>query len=67
MDDVDINKKLMSDTIFSGEKNYKYFYGYKDDDYKIKPLYITLPQMSGWTRSFNETKCMYFSKEMTNG
>lgn len=53
MDDVDINKKLMSDTIFSGEKNYKYFYGYKDDDYKIKPLYIILPKTGAYIKSYD--------------
>ena len=32
--------------VSSGEKNYKYFIGYKDDDYKIEPLCIMLPKMS---------------------
>ena len=31
--------------VSSGEKNYKYFIGYKeDDDCKIKPLHIILPK-----------------------
>ena len=29
---------LVSKKFFSGEKNYKYFIGYSDDDYKTKPL-----------------------------
>ena len=39
MKDVDIDKILLSNQVFSSEKNYKYFVSYKDD-YKIKPLYI---------------------------
>ena len=44
--------------ISSGEKNYKYFIGYKDgDDYKIKPLHIMLPIASVYVKSYDsETK-----------
>ena len=28
--------------VSSGEKNYEYFIGYKDDDHKITPLHIML-------------------------
>ena len=34
LEDVDINKVLVSNKISSGEKNYKYFVGYFYDDYK---------------------------------
>ena len=51
----------MSNKIFSGEKNHKYFIGYLDDDYKIKPLHIMLTKMSVYAKSYDgETKCMQF-------
>ena len=37
LDDVNINNILVSNKIFSDEKNYKYFTGYLYDDYEIKP------------------------------
>ena len=53
--------KIISNTISSSEENYKYFIGYKDDDYKVvTPLYIILPQKSWRTRSFDKTKCISF-------
>ena len=33
----------MSNKISFGENNHKFFIGYRDDDCKIKPLYIMLP------------------------
>ena len=42
LEDVDINNVLISNKISSGEKSYKYFIGYLDDDYKIKSLHIML-------------------------
>lgn len=45
-DDIDIDETVMSSKVSSGEENYKYFMGYKDDDYKIKPLCIMLPKTS---------------------
>ena len=41
-------------------KNYKYFIGYLDDDYKMKPLHIILPKTSAYIKSYDgETKWMY--------
>ena len=40
---VDIEKVLVSNKIFFGEKNYKYFIGYLYNDDKVKPLDIMLP------------------------
>ena len=37
-EDVDIDNVLVSDTMFSWGKNYKYFIGYLCNDYKINPL-----------------------------
>ena len=39
---VDIENVLVSNKMFFGEKNYKYFIGYLHDHYKIKPLHIML-------------------------
>ena len=44
--DVDIDKILISNKTSSGEKNYKRFIGYLDDDYKIISLHIMIPKMS---------------------
>ena len=55
----DINSILISSMISSGEKIYKYFIGYKDDDddYKIKPLHIMLPKTSAYVKHYDgETK-----------
>ena len=41
--DVDIEEVLVSNKIFFGEKNYKYFIGYLYIDNKVKPLNIMLP------------------------
>ena len=38
--------------VSSGEKNYKYFIGYKDDDYKIKLLCIMLPKTSAYEKRY---------------
>ena len=43
LEDVDIDK-IQVLVVFSGEKDYKYFIGYKDDDHKIKPLRIMIHQ-----------------------
>lgn len=49
----------MSSKVSSGEENYKYFMGQKDDDYKIKPLCIMLPKTSRQVKSYyDETKFM---------
>ena len=38
--DADIYKILISNKVSFGKKYDKYFIGYKNDDYKIKPLCI---------------------------
>ena len=35
-------KMQVSSMVSSGNKNYKYFIGYKDDDHKIQPLGLML-------------------------
>ena len=40
--DVDIDNILISSMVSSGEKKYKYFIDYKEDDYKTEPLRMTV-------------------------
>ena len=59
--DVDIEKVLVSNNIFSSEKNYKYYFGYLYSDYKVKPLTVMLPKASAnIIRYGGQTKWMYF-------
>ena len=50
IDNIDINKTLVSKEEPSGTKNsFKYFIGYNDNDV-MRPLCIKLPQMTGYAR-----------------
>ena len=61
---VDIEKVLVSNKIYFGEKNYKYFIGYLYNDHKVKPLHIMLPKTSAYVKSYDgQTKWMYFLTE----
>ena len=58
--DVDIEKVLVSNKIFFGEKNYEYFIGNLYNDHKVKPLQIMIPKMSAYLNGYDgQTKCMY--------
>ena len=60
IDDVDVNKKLVSKIEPYGTKNArKYFIGYNDNDV-IRLLCIRLPQMTGYAKRFNENATMFF-------
>ena len=60
IEDVDVNKILISKKEPYGVKNsFKYFIGYKKN-YVIRPLYVTLPQMTGYAKKFNENATMSF-------
>ena len=49
--------------VSSNGKNYKYFIGYKIDDYKIKTLCIMLPKTSGYVKSYDtETRWVFLLK-----
>ena len=48
--DEDIEKVLVSNKIYFGEKNYKYFIGYLFNDHKVKPLHIMLPKTSAYVK-----------------
>ena len=44
-------KRLVSNKIFSDEKNYKHFICHLHYNYKVKPLHITLPKKSAYVKS----------------
>ena len=64
-EDVDIDKTHVFSMVSTGEKNYKHFISYiDDDDYVIKPSHIMLPKTSAYAKGYDgETKWMYFSIE----
>ena len=52
IDEIDVNKILISKKEPSGTKNsFKYFIGY-NDNYVIRPLCVRLWQMTGYVRKF---------------
>ena len=58
IDDVDVNKILVSKKELYGTKNaLKYFIGYNDNDV-IRPSCSRLPQMIGCFKKFNENVIM---------
>ena len=60
IDDIDVNKILVSKEEPYGTKNsFKYFIGYNDNDV-IRPLCIKLPQMTGYVRKFEGNTTMSF-------
>ena len=60
IDDVDVNKILVSKKEPYGTKNaLKYFIGYSDNDV-IGPLCLRLPQMTGYARKFDKNATMSF-------
>ena len=55
-----IEKALVSNKIYSGGKNYKYFIGYFYNDHKVKPLHIMLPKTSAYVKTYDgQTKWMH--------
>ena len=48
---IDIDEIQVSIMVSSGEKNYEYFIGYKDDDHKITPLHIMLVKKIAYVKS----------------
>ena len=60
IDDIDFNNILISKKEPYGTKNsLKYFIGY-NDNVIIRPLYIRLPKMTGYSRKFDENASMSF-------
>ena len=63
LEDVYIDKILMSNKIFSSRKNFKYFIGYMDDDYKTEAFSIILPKTSVYVKRYDgETLLMFGTK-----
>ena len=59
--DVDIEKLLVSNKIYFGEKHYKYFTGYLYNDNKVRSLHKVLPKTSDYVKSYDgQAKWMYF-------
>ena len=57
IDDIDINKILVSKEEPHSTKNYfKYFIGYNDNNFR--PLCMKLPQMIGYVRKFEGNTTM---------
>ena len=57
-DDIDVNKILVSKKEPYGTKNaLKYFIGYNDNDV-IRSLCLSLPQMTGYAKKFNDNAAM---------
>ena len=52
IDNIKINKILISDNASSSEKNSTYFIDYNDGYYKIKPLFIMLLKTSIYVKSY---------------
>ena len=60
IDDIDVNKMLVSKKEPYGTKNsFKYFIGYNDNDV-IRPLCVRFPQMTAYSRKFDENVTMSF-------
>ena len=60
IDDVDVNKILVSKKEPYGTKNaLKYFIGCNDNNV-IRPLCLRVPQMTGYTRKVEESATMSF-------
>ena len=60
MDDIDVNKTLVSKEEQYGLRNsFKYFIGYNDDD-AIRPLCIKHLQITGYLRNFDSNRTMSF-------
>ena len=60
LDLVNLDQILISDKFKHSYDGFKYFIGYKKDEI-VKPLYIILPQMSGYIKCFeNGGKNMSF-------
>ena len=60
IDDTDVNKILVSKIeTYVTKHSFKYFIRYSDNDV-VRPLCVRLPQMTGYTRRFDENATMSF-------
>ena len=58
INNIGINKIVVSNMVSFGKKNFKYLIGYKDAN-KNRSFCIFLPKMSSYRRDFDETKYIY--------
>ena len=59
INDVDINKIVVSNKLPFSKQDFIYFIGYKDDKTN-RPICIFFPKVSAYRIDFGETECMYF-------
>lgn len=59
MNNLIIDKILISNKVLFCKKGFKHLIGNKDED-KIKALCLMLAKTSGYAKSFDETKHMFF-------
>ena len=59
INNIDVNKIVVSNKLPFGKQDLKYFYGYKDAK-KIGPLCIFFLKVSIYKIIFYKTRCMYF-------
>ena len=59
INNIDINKIVVSNKVPFGKQDFKIFIGYKDA-LKIRPLCLFLPKMSAYRRNFGKNKFMSF-------
>ena len=62
INDIDINKIVVSNKFTFGKQDFKYFTGYKvnKEIRPIRPLRKFSPEMSNYKRYSDKNKCMYF-------
>ena len=58
INDIDINKRAVSNKLPFSEQNFKYFIGYNAK--KVRSLCILLPKHSVYTIDFDKNKCTCF-------
>ena len=59
INDADISRIIVSNSVPFGRKGFKYFIGYHDDK-KIRPSCIMLPKIIAYRGDFDRTKCINF-------
>ena len=59
INNIDINKTVLSNKFTFGKQDFKYFIRYKDNK-EIRPLSIFFSEMSIYKRYSNKNKWMYF-------
>ena len=60
INDIDINKIVVSNKLPFRKQGFINFVGQKDDKKKIRPLCTFFPKGSAYRIDFDEAECMYF-------